>query len=212
MTTRQFYKKLESLGAHAFATTYKLLPDLNKDYYCPECHPRKKLKKQKDNRLRCGAKHTGFSYWKGSIFERTNLPMDTILELMHSFSLGHSYDYCIKNIFDYEKNEELSKSTIASWYDKFRMVINHEVNEWYNESGSIGAHGQTVQIDESKFGKRKYNRGYMVDGHCVFGLVDEKTKQFRLNLVPDNSRTRQNMQELIESMIKPGTRIISDSF
>ena len=105
-----------------------------------------------------------------------------------------------------------SRATIANWYDKFRMVINHEVSELYNDSGSIGGHGQTVQIDESKFGKRKYNRGYMVDGHWVFGVVDEKTKQLRLNLVPDNARTRQNMQGLIESMIKPGTRIVSDSF
>lgn len=210
MTTRQFYRELESIGAHAFAVQHKLLPDLNMEYYCPDC--RKPLKKQTNNYMRCGGKHTGFSYLKGSIFEGANLPMDTILELIHFFAAERSYDDCIKHIFNSEKNEELSRKTISEWYFRFREVINKEVSEWYTESGAIGGEGCTVQIDESKFGKRKYNRGYMIDGHWVFGVIDEQTKELRLNMVPDNERSRANMQGLIESMIKPGTRIVSDSF
>ncbi len=31
----------------------------------------------------------------------------------------------------------------------------------------------TVEIDESKFGKRKYNRGQNIDGHWVLGGIKE---------------------------------------
>ncbi|CAB4040103.1 Hypothetical predicted protein, partial [Paramuricea clavata] len=33
----------------------------------------------------------------------------------------------------------------------------------------IGGPGKIVQIDESKFGKRKYHRGHRVEGQWVFG-------------------------------------------
>ena len=33
----------------------------------------------------------------------------------------------------------------------------------------IGGPMVEVEIDESKFGRRKYHRGRMVDGHWVFG-------------------------------------------
>ena len=36
----------------------------------------------------------------------------------------------------------------------------------------IGGPGKEVEIDENKFGKRKYNRGRAVDGHWVFGGME----------------------------------------
>ena len=38
-----------------------------------------------------------------------------------------------------------------------------------NTTSVIGGPGVEVEIDESKFRKRKYNRGRVVDGHWVFG-------------------------------------------
>jgi hypothetical protein len=36
----------------------------------------------------------------------------------------------------------------------------------------IGGNGKIVEIDEEKFGKRKYNRGHRVDGVWVLGMVE----------------------------------------
>ena len=42
------------------------------------------------------------------------------------------------------------------------------------ESQPIGGVGKIVEIDESKFGKRKYHRGRRVDGVWVFGGIERE--------------------------------------
>ena len=41
-----------------------------------------------------------------------------------------------------------------------------------------------MEIDESKFGKRKYNRGRWQEGHWVFGGIERHTKKAFLVEVP----------------------------
>ena len=44
-----------------------------------------------------------------------------------------------------------------------------------------------VEIDESKFGKRKYNVGRVVEGQWVFGGICRETQQFFMVPVPDRT-------------------------
>ena len=46
------------------------------------------------------------------------------------------------------------------------------------ESSKLGEPGKTVQIDESKIGKRKYHRGHHVEGQWVFGGIEESRRCF----------------------------------
>ena len=39
----------------------------------------------------------------------------------------------------------------------------------------IGGPNKTVKIDDSKFGRRKYNRGHKVKGQWVFGGVERES-------------------------------------
>ncbi|GFT03757.1 uncharacterized protein NPIL_644831 [Nephila pilipes] len=58
---------------------------------------------------------------------------------------------------------------MADW----RQFINEITVDYIEEtSETIGVVGKIVEIDESKFEKRKYNRGHRVEGQWVFGGVE----------------------------------------
>lgn len=72
----------------------------------------------------------------------------------------------------------------------------------------IGGIGKVVEIDESKFGKRKYNKGHRVQGQWIFGGIERDTgKSF---LIPVEKRNATTLLTIIKEWIKPGTTIISD--
>ena len=65
-----------------------------------------------------------------------------------------------------------------------------------------------VQIDESKFGKRKYHRGHRVEGQWVFGGIEEGSQKSFLFAVDDRSEA--TLLPIIQTFIAEGTTIISD--
>jgi len=72
----------------------------------------------------------------------------------------------------------------------------------------IGGEGKTIEIDESKFGKRKYNRGKRVNGQWVFGLIERESG--RVVLVPVEKRDASTLVPIIKKWVLPGSKIISD--
>jgi transposase-like protein len=75
-------------------------------------------------------------------------------------------------------------------------------------SVKIGGPNKTVEIDESKFGKRKYHRVHPVKGQWVFGGVERDTGN--TFLVPVKDRTTDTLMTVIRDRIEPGTTVISD--
>jgi transposase-like protein len=71
-------------------------------------------------------------------------------------------------------------------------------------SEKIGSPNKTV---ESKFGKRKYSRGHLVQGQWVFGGIERESRKTFLDPVPD--RTAETLMAVIDALIKPGTTVIS---
>ena len=72
----------------------------------------------------------------------------------------------------------------------------------------IGGPGKIVQIDESKFGKRKYHRGHRVEGQWVFDGIEEDSRRSFMAAV--DKRDEATLLPLIQKHIAPGTTIISD--
>lgn len=58
------------------------------------------------------------------------------------------------------------------WYNFIRDVC---AQYFVDHPVQIGGPMVEVEIDESKFGRRKYHRGRMVEGHWVFGGTERVT-------------------------------------
>lgn len=72
----------------------------------------------------------------------------------------------------------------------------------------LGGYGHIVEIDESKFGRRKHHRGHRVEGQWVFGGYERETG--KCFMVPVENRNATTLLAVIKDWIKPGTTIISD--
>ena len=70
------------------------------------------------------------------------------------------------------KNElGICNQTIVDWYNFCREVCDCIL---FEDNEKIGGLGKTVEIDESKFGKRKYHKGRKVEGQWVFGGIERE--------------------------------------
>ena len=78
------------------------------------------------------------------------------------------------------------------------------------EQGLIGGPGVIVQIDESKLGHRKYNRGRWLEGWWIFGAIQDGSEDFRVIVCPNNERSWEALKPIIMQHIAPGTMIVSD--
>ncbi|CAI6377486.1 unnamed protein product [Macrosiphum euphorbiae] len=72
----------------------------------------------------------------------------------------------------------------------------------------LGGYGHTVEIDESKFWRRKHHRGHRVEGQWVFGGYERETGN--VFMVPVEKRDATTLLHVIKEWIKPRTTIISD--
>ena len=59
----------------------------------------------------------------------------------------------------------LSQKCVRSLFNEIRELIAEDIKTY----GKLGGPRKIVEIDEAKFGKRKYSRGRLVDGSWVIG-------------------------------------------
>jgi transposase-like protein len=74
-----------------------------------------------------------------------------------------------------------------------------------------GGDGILVQLDESKFGKRKYNRGHRVEGVWVFGGV-ETTEERKMFAIVVENRNNDTLKALILKYVRPGSIVVTDGW
>ena len=88
--------------------------------------------------------------------------------------------------------------------------------DWYclkeRERGKIGGPNKIIQVDESKFGRRKYNRGRRIDGHWVLGLIENNSEDFRLIICPDDIRDAATLIHIIKKHVQEGSEIRTDAW
>lgn len=142
---------------------------------------------------------TNVSARKDTFLANSVLEPKTIIHIVYWFCLGRlTYK-------DVAAQVHVAHQTIVDWYSFCREVT---VNFCVEHSTKLGGPGSTVEIDEAKFGKRKYQRGRLIEGHWVFGGFERGSKKLFLVPVPD--RTKETLVACIHDWILPGTHIVSD--
>ena len=176
---------------------------------CPECHSlcridlhRKAFRCDKSvarahkRRRRC---NFFVSIFQGTWFDHSHIDLETNFKFVVLF-LQDWFSYKVAR-----QELDLADNTINDWCSFAREVI---VDWVWKRTKKIGGEGKIVEIDESKFGKRKYNVGRMIEGQWVFGGKCREDREFFM--VPVADRTSATLLEIIHNYIEPGTTIISD--
>ncbi|GFS92362.1 putative transposase-like protein [Trichonephila clavipes] len=131
-------------------------------------------------------------------FSGSKLPISTILLLIYEFFRHSSFAQIHKELGIYLQ-------VVANWHSYASNAIIEHIVLNIEKLG-----GKTVEIDESKIGERKYNKGHFMQGQWVFGGIERKMG--RCFLVAVHDKMAETLIGLFESWIEPGTTIISDNW
>ena len=151
---------------------------------------------RRNAKLKCG--HS-YSILRTTFFSKMKVPLNKVLLIGYLWLL-HANWTTIQLITGC--SEEVVTNTIGFYRNLVAMCVNAE-------DITIGGEGIEVEIDESKIGKRMYNRGHRVVGFWVFGGV-ERTPDRKFFMIPVEDRSRATLLPIIQQYIKPGSIIISD--
>ncbi|KAL5488798.1 hypothetical protein EMCRGX_G017798 [Ephydatia muelleri] len=131
----------------------------------------------------------------GTYFEGSNIAMEQIIRILHLHVVDEDTSW---------------KNDVGSRIDRYNCIRDVCIQYFLDHSSMIGGPGVEVKIDESKFGKRKYNRGRQVEGHWVFGGVERVTGEcFMVEVARRDAAT---LIPIIQQYIRPGSIIHSDQW
>ena len=144
---------------------------------------------------------------KTHYFQKSKMEVRQIIFLMYCYIDNKSYESVIREVNFFTNEHILSRNTISHYYSLFREICTLAV-ETQSAKNKIGGEGFTVEIDESKFGRRKYNKGRIVTGTWVLGGICVESGE--LFLQPVEKRDKETLLPIIIDRVHPGTTIITD--
>ena len=172
-------------------------------YKCSSCHGKVRLENNKGIMsimccwTPCRQRRT---VWKGTIFENSKLEVVMAMSLIHMWLNGiPSKNICtLLNI---------GRKCFSNFLKKMSIIL---VNKYYNMNKlQLGGENTIVEIDESKFGRRKYHRWHRVEGLWVLGIV-ERTPERKIYLIPLENRKATTLTNLICDVVNKSTTIYTD--
>nr|XP_022904005.1 uncharacterized protein LOC111416268 [Onthophagus taurus] len=163
------------------------------DGYIWACNGRVSFRKQK--KRKCGKV---VPFRKGTFFTNSKLEIWQILCFVYLWVEKAPLTLIAKIT-------KMSLTTAVSWASFCREVL---LDKYLLHPEKLGGPGSIVEIDESKFGRRKYHRGRQVEGQWVFGAYEHGTGRVFMEIVEE--RTADTLVPIIQKYILPGTTIVSD--
>jgi transposase-like protein len=152
---------------------------LNETANCKRCDGRPMRITLKDTKERffCTRCTTSRSVFKDTLFYDSKKNIIELIDLMYFWSLD-----LIQTKVAMQANT-LSHNTLYRWYDKLCRLAGNIIKK-DNPSQMIGGLGHFVQIDESKFSKRKFQVGRVVKSPWIVGGIDYATRDvFRIETI-----------------------------
>lgn len=168
---------------------------------CTKCLSRMSLRKNQTNEIRC---RRSSCRWTTTLilrppFKNTNIKWLEVVKIIYYFIVG-------MNVKQMSSVSGHSSKAIRRAIKNVVLAISDDLTLHENK---IGGEGVVVEIDESKFGKRKYERGRLVRGVWVLGGV-EKTPERKIFLVPVERRNRETIENIISNNVHEGSIIHTD--
>ncbi|KAG0442372.1 hypothetical protein DMUE_0318 [Dictyocoela muelleri] len=118
-----------------------------------------------------------------------------------------TYLYFYKDIGPKEAIQELKISKTTYYY--FKKIFDKTcIKDFLINNKKIGGEGKEVQIDETLFNTRKYNKGRNKKPLWIFGGIEVGSGRCFFHVVPN--RTANVLQSLIEFSVEKNTNIVSD--
>ena len=156
----------------------KFASEVNNHYNnrkCYKCGSNTRKLKEK-NRIVCSFPpcNCRFTCYKGTIFENSPLPIITLIKVIDMWIENVPCDLIVSIA-------GIHRSSVFEICNKLRSLGGLDL--YLNKFDRIGGNNAIVKIEESKFGRIKYNRGHRVEGVWVVGAVERINKRIVLRHV-----------------------------
>lgn len=190
-----------------FVASFHMIPNFKVCDYCGSDMLLYKNRTRLDGFIwKCGGNCLGsISIRTNSFFAGSKLCLKNLVLLLYMWS--NEYDHVkIKNEL------KINKNTVVTWANNFRELCGDFVVSENSFLGGLDEDGNPldVEIDESLFFKRKFNRGRLGSPIWVFAAIERLSG--KCFFVPVESRDSNTLMEIINQKILPGSRIISDQW
>jgi transposase-like protein len=139
------------------------------------------------------------SVFSGTFFASAKIPCNKVLEIAYYWLAKAS----TKQITTYTG---ISAKTVIHYIHHLQQLTADTLE---SEDFIVGGDGIVVEVDETKIGKRKYNRGHRVDGVWIFCAV-ERTPDRKVYVQRLENRNSNTLTKMILDHVRPKSIIITD--
>jgi transposase-like protein len=182
---------------------------INKYEKCLKCECKTRLDLKKKlyicRNYKCQKSKSPFA---GTIFSKMKLPVNIQLHVLYEF-LKKTPSISISSSLEIDKNTISKYSKIFRKYLKGKQLL--------NKKNKIGGRNSIVELDETKIGKRKYNRGHRVEGVWVIGGIERsklknkiENENKKLFMLPIEKRDSESIENIVLKHVKKGTTVYTD--
>ena len=136
-----------------------------------------------------------------SVLENSNVSYKEFISILACFAEGMTVTRAAER-------SNVAETTVR----RFFGVLREQMAEDIRTSPKIGGPSTIVEVDEAKFGKRKFNRGRLVDGTWVVGGIQRHTDSCFLSICPGNKRDAPTLSNIVTTYVRRGTTVITDKW